>query len=157
MSTAVQPDSTSPAATFPADVRDAVGRLAGVAERTPLQRNERLSRATGADVWLKREDLQVGRSYKVRGAYNTISRLDDAARAAGVVCASAGNHGQGVAHACRVLGVRGAVFVPGTTPRQKRARIRALGGRRLWEVPRQLGHPLAALESGGNPSPHPYP
>jgi threonine dehydratase len=124
VSTAVAPDLTR----FPADVRDAVGRLAGVAERTPLQRNERLSRATGADVWLKREDLQVGRSYKVRGAYNTISRLDDAARAAGVVCASAGNHGQGVAHACRVLGVRGAVFVPGTTPRQKRARIRALGG-----------------------------
>ncbi len=124
MSSALVPDL----AAFPADVRDAVGRLAGVAERTPLQRNERLSALTGADVWLKREDLQVGRSYKVRGAYNTISRLDDAARAAGVVCASAGNHGQGVAHACRVLGVRGAVFVPGTTPRQKRARIRALGG-----------------------------
>ncbi len=113
---------------FAADVRDAVGRLAGVAERTPLQRNQRLSDLTGADVWLKREDLQVGRSYKVRGAYNTISRLDDAARAAGVVCASAGNHGQGVAYACRALGVRGAVVVPGTTPRQKRARIRALGG-----------------------------
>ncbi|MGY1781817.1 threonine ammonia-lyase IlvA [Geodermatophilus sp. SYSU D01036] len=113
---------------FAADVRDAVGRLAGVAERTPLQRNERLSALTGADVRLKREDLQVGRSYKVRGAYNTISRLDDAARAAGVVCASAGNHGQGVAYACRALGVRGAVFVPGTTPRQKRARIQALGG-----------------------------
>ncbi len=115
-------------ADFAADVRDAVARLAGVAERTPLQRNQRLSDLTGAEVWLKREDLQIGRSYKVRGAYNTISRLDDAARAAGVVCASAGNHGQGVAHACRVLGVRGAVFVPGTTPRQKRARIRALGG-----------------------------
>ncbi|SNS42178.1 L-threonine ammonia-lyase [Geodermatophilus saharensis] len=124
MSTTVAPEL----ARFPAAVRDAVGRLAGVAERTPLQRNERLSALTGADVWLKREDLQVGRSYKVRGAYNTISGLDAAARAAGVVCASAGNHGQGVAHACRVLGVRGAVFVPGTTPRQKRARIRALGG-----------------------------
>ncbi|SFT95157.1 L-threonine ammonia-lyase [Geodermatophilus amargosae] len=117
-----------PTTDFAADVRDAVDRLAGVAERTPLQRNQRLSDLTGADVWLKREDLQVGRSYKVRGAYNTISRLDDAARAAGVVCASAGNHGQGVAYACRALGVRGAVFVPGTTPRQKRARIRALGG-----------------------------
>ncbi|GAB3316576.1 threonine ammonia-lyase IlvA [Geodermatophilus aquaeductus] len=124
MSTALTPDLTS----FAADVRDAVGRLAGVAERTPLQRSQRLSDLTGADVWLKREDLQVGRSYKVRGAYNTISRLDDAARAAGVVCASAGNHGQGVAYACRALGVRGAVFVPGTTPRQKRARIQALGG-----------------------------
>ncbi|PRY39395.1 L-threonine ammonia-lyase [Geodermatophilus tzadiensis] len=123
-STATSPDL----ARFPADVRDAVGRLAGTAERTPLQRNQRLSDLTGADVWVKREDLQVGRSYKVRGAYNTISRLDGAARAAGIVCASAGNHGQGVAHACRSLGVRGAVFVPGTTPRQKRARIQALGG-----------------------------
>jgi threonine dehydratase len=112
---------------FSAEVADAVSRLSGVAHRTPLQRNARLSAATGADVWLKREDLQVGRSYKVRGAYTTISRLDAAARAAGVVCASAGNHGQGVAHACAVLGVRGYVFVPGTTPRQKRQRISALG------------------------------
>ncbi|WP_409330783.1 threonine ammonia-lyase IlvA [Trujillonella humicola] len=112
---------------FSADVEDAAARLAGVARRTPLQRNARLSAATGADVWLKREDLQVGRSYKVRGAYTTISRLDEAARAAGVVCASAGNHGQGVAHACAALGVRGYVFVPGTTPRQKRQRITALG------------------------------
>jgi threonine dehydratase len=102
-------------------------RLAGVAERTPLQRNARLSAATGADVWVKREDLQLGRSYKVRGAYNTISLLTPRARSAGVVCASAGNHGQGVAFACRTLGVRGHVFVPGTTPRQKRERIAALG------------------------------
>src|SRR5215212_3811999 len=113
---------------FPAAVRDAGRRLAAVAERTPLQRNARLSEVTGADVWLKREDLQVGRSYKIRGAYNTISRLDGNARAAGVVCASAGNHGQGVAYACRALQVRGRVFVPGTTPRQKRERIASLGG-----------------------------
>jgi threonine dehydratase len=110
------------------EVRRAAQRLAGVVETTPLQRNERLSAATGADVWLKREDLQVGRSYKVRGAYNTISQLAPAQRAAGVVCASAGNHGQGVAYACRSLGVPGQVFVPGTTPRQKRERIAALGG-----------------------------
>jgi threonine dehydratase len=113
---------------FTTEVRAAARRLVGVAERTPLQRNARLSAAAGADVWLKREDLQVGRSYKVRGAYNTISQLGDEARAAGVVCASAGNHGQGVAYACRALGVRGSVFVPGTTPRQKRDRIAALGG-----------------------------
>lgn len=115
-------------ASFPADVEDAGRRLAGVVERTPLQRNARLSALTGADVWLKREDLQVGRSYKIRGAYNTISRLPDEARTAGVVCASAGNHGQGVAYACRALQVRGRVFVPGTTPRQKRERIASLGG-----------------------------
>jgi threonine dehydratase len=113
---------------FSAEVEQAARRLAGVAERTPLQRNARLSELTGAEVWVKREDLQVGRSYKLRGAYNTISRLDAAGRAAGAVTASAGNHGQGVAYACRVLGVRGQVFVPGTTPRQKRQRITALGG-----------------------------
>ena len=106
----------------------AAERLSGVARRTPLQRNERLSAATGAQVWLKREDLQVGRSYKLRGAYNLIAQLDDAERAAGVVCASAGNHGQGVAYACRRLGIRGRVHVPSTTPRQKRERIAALGG-----------------------------
>ena len=113
---------------FGAEVEAAARRLAGVAERTPLQRSARLSGATGADVWVKREDLQVGRSYKIRGAYNTISQLDAARQAAGVVCASAGNHGQGVAYACRALGVRGSVVVPGTTPRQKRDRIAALGG-----------------------------
>ena len=114
-------------ARFTADVAAAGRRLREVLEQTPLQRNDRLSELTGADVWIKREDLQVGRSYKVRGAYNTISQLDAPARAAGVVCASAGNHGQGVAYACRVLGVRGKVFVPRTTPRQKRGRIAALG------------------------------
>ncbi|MGY1683554.1 threonine ammonia-lyase IlvA [Geodermatophilus sp. SYSU D01176] len=113
---------------FGAQVEAAARRLAGVAERTPLQRNARLSARTGVDVWLKREDLQVGRSYKIRGAYNTISQLDADRQAAGVVCASAGNHGQGVAYACRALGVRGSVVVPGTTPRQKRDRIAALGG-----------------------------
>jgi threonine dehydratase len=114
--------------TFAAEVRAASVRLAGVADRTPLERNARLSAATGAEIWLKREDLQLGRSYKVRGAYNLISQLPDDARAAGAVCASAGNHGQGVAIACRALGVHGRVYVPGTTPRQKRQRILALGG-----------------------------
>ncbi len=109
-------------------VSSAAARLAGVAVTTPLQRNVRLSDATRADVWLKREDLQVGRSYKLRGAYNLLAGLDAAGRAAGAVCASAGNHGQGVAYACRELGIRGRVHVPSTTPRQKRERIRALGG-----------------------------
>jgi threonine dehydratase len=112
---------------FAAEVSRAERRLGGVSVRTPLQRNARLSDVTGADVRIKREDLQVGRSYKLRGAYNTISQLDDGSRAAGVVCASAGNHGQGVAYACRTLGVRGHVFVPRTTPRQKRDRIASLG------------------------------
>jgi threonine dehydratase len=108
-------------------VENAAVRLADVATRTPLQLNERLSAATGAFVWLKREDLQPVRSYKIRGAYNLMAQLDEAERAAGVVCASAGNHAQGVAFACAKLGVRGRIFVPATTPRQKRDRIRAIG------------------------------
>jgi threonine dehydratase len=112
-------------------VERAAAQLAGVAVTTPLQPCERLSHTTGARIWLKREDLQIGRSYKVRGAYNLISGLDAGERAAGAVCASAGNHGQGMAYACRRLGVRGRVYVPATTPRQKRERIRALGGERV--------------------------
>lgn len=110
-----------------ADVEEATHRLEQVVTCTPLQLNDRLSRLTGARVWLKREDLQPVRSYKIRGAYNVIAQLDAAQRAAGVVTASAGNHGQGVALACARLGVRGKVFVPSTTPRQKRDRMRALG------------------------------
>jgi threonine dehydratase len=111
-----------------ADVDDAAKRLVGVIATTPLERNERLSDLLGADVWLKREDLQSVRSYKVRGAFNLIAQLDDAQRAAGVVTASAGNHGQGVAQACATLGVRGRIYLPDGTPRQKRDRIRVLGG-----------------------------
>ncbi|NRQ49959.1 threonine ammonia-lyase IlvA [Aeromicrobium stalagmiti] len=109
-------------------IDEAAIRVAEVATRTPLELNARLSEATGAQVWLKREDLQPVRSYKIRGAYNLIVQLDDEARSHGVVCASAGNHAQGVALACQRLGVRGRIFVPGTTPRQKRERIVTLGG-----------------------------
>jgi threonine dehydratase len=107
-------------------VEEAAARLAGVVRRTPLERSERLSALVGAEVWLKREDLQPVRSYKLRGAYNLMSQLDDAT--AGVVCASAGNHAQGVAYACAALGIRGRIFLPRTTPRQKRERIAAIGG-----------------------------
>lgn len=110
------------------DVRAAAARLAEVVVRTPLERNERLSDLAGADVWLKREDLQPVRSYKLRGAYNFIASLSPAERANGVVCASAGNHGQGVAYTCRRMGVRSWIVLPRTTPRQKREQIRALGG-----------------------------
>lgn len=110
------------------DVEAATERLAGVVTATPVERSARLSEVTGADVWLKREDLQVVRSYKARGAYNLIAQLDDAARAAGVVTASAGNHAQGVAFACAALGVRGRVHLPRTTPHQKRDRIASIGG-----------------------------
>ncbi|NHC15566.1 threonine ammonia-lyase IlvA [Motilibacter deserti] len=110
------------------DVDAAADLLRGIATVTPLLPNARLSALTGAGVWLKREDLQVVRSYKVRGAYALIARLDETARTLGVVCASAGNHGQGLAYACAALGVRGRVYLPRTTPRQKRDRIAALGG-----------------------------
>jgi threonine dehydratase len=110
------------------DVKAAAERLRDVVARTPLERNERLSEQTGAAVWLKREDLQPVRSYKLRGAYNFIASLSDDDRAAGVVCASAGNHGQGVAYTCRRLGVACRVVLPRTTPRQKREQIAALGG-----------------------------
>jgi len=110
------------------DVRLAAERLRDVVVRTPLERNQRLSEALGADVWLKREDLQPVRSYKLRGAYNFIISLTRSEQANGVVCASAGNHGQGVAFTCRRLGVRCRVVLPRTTPRQKREQIVALGG-----------------------------
>jgi threonine dehydratase len=112
-------------------IEDAVRRLDGIALRTPLQQNLRLSERTGAEVWLKREDLQIGRSYKVRGAYNLVAQLDETAKKAGVICASAGNHGQGLAYSCHMLDVHGRVYVPRTTPRQKRDRIAALGGSQI--------------------------
>jgi threonine dehydratase len=108
-------------------VEEAADRLRGVVEPTPLERNERLSVLVGGEVWLKREDRQVVRSYKLRGAYNLISQEQARARTTGVVCASAGNHAQGVAWACRTLGLPARIYVPGTTPRQKRDRIRSLG------------------------------
>lgn len=108
-------------------VDQAAERLSAVVRRTPLERNERLSAMTGATIWLKREDLQPVRSYKIRGAYNLIAQLSAEQRAAGVVCASAGNHGQGVAFASARLSIRSRIFVPATTPRQKRERIVALG------------------------------
>ncbi len=111
-----------------ADIETAAANLAGVARRTELVRNARLSDLTGAEVLLKREDLQPVRSYKLRGAYHVMSTLTPAERAVGVVCASAGNHGQGVAYACAHLGIRGRIFCPTTTPRQKRDRMLSIGG-----------------------------
>ncbi|MFL6124405.1 threonine ammonia-lyase IlvA [Actinophytocola sp.] len=113
------------------DVALAAERFAGVIPPSPLQRNERLSARHDLDVWLKREDLNAVRSYKGRGAFNFVSVLGQADRERGVVCASAGNHGQGVAFACASLGVRARVYLPRTTPRQKRDRVAALGGRHV--------------------------
>lgn len=118
-------------------IEAAAARVQAVVRRTPLDPSDRLSEALGVPVLLKREDVQVCRSYKVRGAYNLISSLSAAERARGVVCASAGNHGQGLAFACSTLGISGRVFLPANTPRQKRQRIAALGGR--WVEPVVIG------------------
>ena len=112
----------------PTDIREAAFRLRAVAVATPLERSPRLSREHGCDLRIKREDLQVTRSYKIRGAYNLIEQLPDLIRGRGVVCASAGNHAQGVAYSCARLGVPAFVFLPRSTPRQKLARIREIGG-----------------------------
>ena len=109
-------------------IPSALERITGVATRTPVQHNPRLSTLTGTEVWLKREDLQPVRSYKLRGAYNLIAQLSSDEQRAGVVCASAGNHAQGVAFSASQLGIDATIFVPHTTPRQKRERITALGG-----------------------------
>ena len=111
-----------------ADIDEAAQRISGVVRRSPLQLSERLSAITGGQVYLKREDLQAVRSYKLRGAYNLLMQLTPDEVAAGVVCSSAGNHAQGFALACRSMGIHGRVYVPGKTPKQKRDRIRYHGG-----------------------------
>ena len=83
------------------DIQKAKQRISGVVVNTPLMLNIQLSERYGANIWLKREDMQIVRSYKIRGAYNKISGLSQEELARGVVCASAGNHAQGVALACR--------------------------------------------------------
>ncbi len=143
-----------------ADVDAAATRLAPVLTPTPLQRSARLSAATGLEVWVKREDLQPVRSYKVRGAYTLLADLDAATRERGVTCASAGNHAQGVAFACARAGVRARVHLPRTTPRQKRERIAALGGQLVEVViggdtydDAAAASARFALESGATPVP----
>lgn len=118
----------------PANVIGAAQRLGTTVRHTALDLSLRLSGEMRCPVYLKREDLQVGRSYKVRGAYTMISALSDEEKGHGVACASAGNHAQGVAFACRQLRIRGKVFLPTTTPRQKRDRIAAIGGQWVEQV-----------------------
>lgn len=105
----------------------AAERLKSVIIRTPLQFNARLSAKYDAQIYLKREDLQVVRSYKLRGAYNMIVQLNPAQLSKGVVCASAGNHAQGVAFSCRKLNTRGVIFMPEITPKQKIDQTRMFG------------------------------
>ena len=113
------------------DVEAAAERIQNVVVTSPLHISERLSAATGATVYLKREDLQTVRSYKIRGAFNFMLQLTAEERRRGVVCASAGNHAQGFARACNELDIDGRVFVPKTTPRQKIDRIKHFGGENI--------------------------
>lgn len=101
--------------------------LKDVVVKTPLQRDAILSEKYEAEVYLKREDLQVVRSFKLRGAYNLMQGLSEQDLQQGIVCASAGNHAQGVAYSCKALGVRGKIYMPSTTPRQKVSRVEFFG------------------------------
>ena len=101
--------------------------LKDVVAHTPLQKNERLSEKYDCQVYVKREDLQHVRSFKLRGAFYKIKNIETEAREKGVVCASAGNHAQGVAYACAQLGIDAKIFMPQTTPKQKVNQVKMFG------------------------------
>ncbi len=109
-------------------ITDAANRVKKVAIKTPFMRSFTYSTKFDAEVFLKREDLQQVRSYKIRGAYNKISTLTDEQKKVGIVCASAGNHAQGVALSCSRLGIHGTIFMPSTTPNQKVEQVEMFGG-----------------------------
>jgi len=109
------------------DIEGAAIRLKSVVNHTPLQYNANLSRKYQCSVYLKREDLQIVRSYKIRGAYNMMSQMTTEQLAKGVVCASAGNHAQGFAYSCKKLGVKGVVFMPIPSPQQKVSQTKMFG------------------------------
>ena len=118
-------------------VDDAREHLRGIVKETPLQFNRGLSEKFGAKIYLKREDLQVVRSYKIRGAYNRMRFLTPVEKRRGIVCASSGNHAQGVAFSCAALKVRGTIFMPRNTPRQKVDRVRSFG--KKWATVELVG------------------
>ena len=105
--------------------------LKSVVVKTPLQFHRKLSEKFKAEIYLKREDLQVVRSYKLRGAYNLMQSLDADERARGVVCASAGNHAQGVAYSCKQLDIKGVIYMPAITPKQKINQVKMFGGENI--------------------------
>ncbi|MBO3697105.1 threonine ammonia-lyase [Roseivirga sp. E12] len=109
------------------DVEEASNRIKHVAVHTPLLDNLTFSEKYGANILFKREDLQVVRSYKIRGAHNKISQLSEAQKARGVICASAGNHAQGVAYSCNKLKIQATIFMPAPTPKQKVEQVRLFG------------------------------
>ncbi|MET3113928.1 threonine dehydratase [Pedobacter sp. CG_S7] len=110
------------------DFLAAAKRISDTVKRTPLEFNAALSKKYNANIYLKREDLQIVRSYKLRGAYNMVSTLNKEEMTSGVVCASAGNHAQGVAYSCNKLNIRGVIFMPEITPKQKVKQTEMFGG-----------------------------
>ncbi len=108
-------------------IKEAGARLKGIVHHTPLIRNTNLSSYYDCTILLKREDLQVVRSYKLRGAYNLISTTPKEALSGGVVCASGGNHAQGVAFSCNLLKIKGRIYMPSTTPKQKINQVHMFG------------------------------
>lgn len=116
------------------DIEIAAQVLAGVANITPLQPSHRLTEEVGRPVFLKREDQQKCRSFKLRGAYVRMAAMDETEKRQGVVCASAGNHAQGVAWACAHLGIKGRIYLPSSTPKQKRQRIASIGKQWVEQV-----------------------
>lgn len=113
---------------FAAEVARAERRMRSLFEPTPLQRNDFLSARYEAEIYLKREDLSPVRSYKIRGAFNAIVKALDAGETGPFVCASAGNHAQGVAYVCAHFGVQAVIYMPVTTPKQKVHKTGAFGG-----------------------------
>ncbi len=109
------------------EILNAKKQFEGVVFPTPIAENMNLSDEFDATVLLKREDLQVVRSYKIRGAYNKISSLTEDEKKHGIVCASAGNHAQGVAYSCKLLQIKGKIFMPKTTPKQKIKQVQLFG------------------------------
>jgi len=110
-----------------ASIEQAQKQLDGIINATPLALNVNLSDEFQANILLKREDLQVVRSYKIRGAYNKISLLNESEKRQGIVCASAGNHAQGVAYSCQLLKIHGKIYMPKTTPKQKIKQVQLFG------------------------------
>ncbi|MEO1030317.1 MAG: threonine ammonia-lyase IlvA [Bacteroidota bacterium] len=108
-------------------VEMAAEKLKGIASVTPLVKNNRYSKHFGANIYFKREDLQVVRSYKIRGAYNKIASLSPSQIENEIVCASAGNHAQGVAISCKLLEIKGTIFMPSPTPNQKIEQVKMFG------------------------------
>ncbi|MDA8948424.1 threonine ammonia-lyase IlvA [Flavobacteriaceae bacterium] len=143
-------------------VYQAVSFLNQVIRKTPWDFNKRLSAMINASVFLKREDLQQIRSFKIRGAYNKIYSLSSEERIGGIVCASAGNHAQGFAFSCQKLKIQGDVYMPATTPQQKVAQVRRFGGDQIRVVLKGdtydacQRHALKVSKSEGKTFIHPF-